>query len=267
MKDVFTYIGIIALSLFSFYYTDKVVNIFKGNDPIMLEIMEAEENYNIPCFEGSISEEGIVLGVKGKKVNKIESYNNMKAIGYDDSLLVFEEVQCNITKDNNLNKYILSGNPSKNAISIIIKVNEGNIDEYNNLSLEKGVKFSYLIDDKTLNKYKEKLIFNNNEILYGGSSSKKLKEYIKFMKNNNMSSYCVSLDKDNLELCSKENINVIKTDNYFMNKVYVKMKEVIKSGEFIIVEDKINNIEELRIMINYLSNKGFKILTINEHLM
>lgn len=267
MKEIFTYIGIIALSLFSFYYTEKVVNIFKGNDPIMLEIMKAEENYNVPCYEGSVSKEGVILGVKGKKVNKIESYNNMKAIGYDDSLLVFEEVKCNITKENNINKYILKGNPTKNAISIIVMISKGNIDEYVKLGLEKDVKFSYLVDDKGFKKYKDKLFNINSEILYSGYSSKRLKEYIKMMKKNKMSTYCISLDKDNLDLCSKENINVIKTSNYFSDNVYINSKKIIKSGEIIIIDDDLKNVEELRVLINYLNNKGFKILTISEHLL
>lgn len=266
MKDVFTYVGIIALSLFSFYYTDKVVNIFKGNDPIMLQIMKAEENYNIPCYEGSVSKEGIILGVKGKKVNKIESYNNMKAIGYDDSLLVFEEVECNITKEDNINKYILRGNPNRHAISIIIKVDEGNIEEYNKLAIEKNISFTYLVFDKELSKYKEKLLSINADVVYGGNSPEKLKEYLKFVKKSNKESFCVSSEIDNLNVCSKENVSVIKIKSCFENNVYIESKKKIKSGEFIMLQDEYDNIEELKILINYIKNKGYKILTVSKHL-
>ena len=47
MKDTLTYVGIIALALFSFYYTNKVMIMGGEKDPIVLEIMKLERKWTI----------------------------------------------------------------------------------------------------------------------------------------------------------------------------------------------------------------------------
>ena len=90
MKKYFEYIGLIALTLFSFYYTDKVTKIMNSKDPVMISIKEYKDKTKESCKEGYYTNDGVILGVNGKIVDVNESYSNMISKGYDEELMVFE---------------------------------------------------------------------------------------------------------------------------------------------------------------------------------
>ena len=48
------YLGIVALVLFSFYYTDQAVDIIKRNDPVMKNIQQDMESYKIESVSATI---------------------------------------------------------------------------------------------------------------------------------------------------------------------------------------------------------------------
>ena len=70
MKNYFKYFLIIGFVLFSFYYTDKVTKISEQNNVIMASINDYAIKHDSKCIEGSITEDGIVLGLSGISVNK-----------------------------------------------------------------------------------------------------------------------------------------------------------------------------------------------------
>ena len=69
MKKYFEYIGLIALTLFSFYYTDKVTKIMNSKDPVMISIKEYKDKTKESCKEGYYTNDGVILGVNGKIVD------------------------------------------------------------------------------------------------------------------------------------------------------------------------------------------------------
>ena len=44
MKETIKMIGLITLICFSFFYTDKVINVINEQDPIMIKINEVKQN-------------------------------------------------------------------------------------------------------------------------------------------------------------------------------------------------------------------------------
>ena len=44
-KPYLTVIGICLLTVFSFYYTNKLIEFSKSKDPIMIEIMKNKDDY------------------------------------------------------------------------------------------------------------------------------------------------------------------------------------------------------------------------------
>ena len=81
MKNIVKSIGLITLICFSFFYTEKVIDVVSEQDDIMIKIKEVKDNYKIDSVDATISENTIVPGINGREVDIEKSYQNMKQIG------------------------------------------------------------------------------------------------------------------------------------------------------------------------------------------
>ena len=54
MKNTFKIIGILLLTFFSFYYTNKVVELSKSKDPIMIKILKESKDYTLESVNATI---------------------------------------------------------------------------------------------------------------------------------------------------------------------------------------------------------------------
>lgn len=273
MKKYLEYIGILALALFSFYYTDKVTKIMNDKDPIMISIKEYKENTKETCKEGYYTNDGVVLGVNGKIVDINESYSNMVSKGYDETLMVFKEVKCNVRMNNTLDNYIVKGNEVKSSISLFILVKDLTLlDKIINISDTYNIKLNILVSGKLLNKNKEyfkKLYLDNYDIIYNGNNKEDLDLYIKNIKSfsNNDRLFCMSYkDVDNKEICNNKKINTLKT-NYIYDKNILNntIKNFEKGGFYIYKENNIL-VNELSSIINYIKGKNQSIVNISDML-
>ena len=123
MKKFFEYIGMISLACFSFFFTEKTVNVVKEADNIMIEIKKAVEMNKTESIDAIIKEDTIIPGIYGKVVDEEKSYQKMKRVGsYQENLLVYKQQKPNIQLKNQYDKYIISGNPKKNMVSLIFLV-------------------------------------------------------------------------------------------------------------------------------------------------
>ena len=68
MKKILSYIGVVILSLFSFYYTDKAGEIVRKNDPIMKEVMANKDSYSVEAVNAIIDGDYIISGINGKEI-------------------------------------------------------------------------------------------------------------------------------------------------------------------------------------------------------
>ena len=156
MKNYFKYFLIIGFVLFSFYYTDKVTKISEQNNVIMASINDYAIKHDSKCIEGSITEDGIVLGLSGISVNKNKSYSNMKGIGFDEKLLEYNKEECILSTNNNYDKYIIAGNNYINNISLVIDVNNGKyFSKMVKIAENKDVSINLLFNYEMLNKHIE----------------------------------------------------------------------------------------------------------------
>lgn len=265
MRNFFKYIGLISLTCFSFYYTKEIAEFMKNDDVVMKEIEEYASTHNKECIEGYITDEGVVLGITGLIVDKDSSYSAMKGTGFNSSLIKYKDSSCVVSKENNKKNYILSGNPHKKSISLIINITNGkSINEIISISKIKNIKLSFLIDYKYLENNKE-LLNNNYDILYKGNSEKDLKEFLKLLKNKN--TFCIYMNNnDVLDYCSNNDLNTIKTNKIYNNNYLSNIKKDLSKGDIIILDESINLKNELGVIINYIKSRGLKIITVTEHL-
>jgi len=267
VKKLFNAIGIICLVIISFVYTEKTVMVVREYDDIMIEIKKQK---NIEKIDSIISEDTIIPGILERKINISESYRNMKKLGfYKEELLVYEKVDNKNSLRNNLDKYIIGGNKSKNMVSIIFDLDwNTNINNILKIIKNNNIKVSFAVDDKWIS--------NNNDLL-----NEIAKEHTILIKDKNnfswvnmiikevlkQSTYCYANEKDKelLSICKNENINTILPLE-IKNNYLIETKQNLDSG--VLLSYKVNNNLEnnLDMIIKYIKNRGYTISNIVEHL-
>lgn len=273
MKKYFEYVGLIALTCFSFYYTERVTKIMNSKDPIMVSIEEYKDKVSVDCKEGYITSDGVVLGVNGSVVDVKESYSKMQGVGYNEDLMVFEEVECKVNLESTLDNYIIKGNDSKNSVSIFININDGSlIKEIIDIANSKDIKLNLIVSGSVLETHGEylKTVYENgHEIIYGGLEENDFKKYIKIMKEyeKNARTYCINTGiKDTLNMCKKEGINSLKTNNIYSKDIMLNTKNNLEKGNFYVYKENKNTLKELSSTINFIEGKQLKIVSITDML-
>lgn len=265
MKDKIKVVGILLLTGFSFFYTNKVSDIIKENDPIMKEIRQEKEVMKVNKVDRVIMGDEYITGINGCVIDEKNSYNKMKNEGqYKEDLIVMKEDE--IKKDNNL--YIVGGNKEKRNVSIVLLKNNEKMNNYfkkNNIFINYFLDGNYIIDNiDSLIK-----ISKNANIYSLGRNNTYNSKYIIYDNNviktnfNNESNYCLLKDKndDLLKLCSSYNMKTIKGD--FISDNYLSYtKENLYGGKIFIYDNITYN--DLIISINYILSKGYNIISLDE---
>ena len=265
MKDKIKVVGILLLTGFSFFYTNKVSDIIKENDPIMKEIKQEKEVMKVDKVDRVIMGDEYITGINGCVIDEKNSYNKMKNEGqYKEDLIVMKEDE--IKKDNNL--YIVGGNKEKRNVSIVLLKDNEKMSNYfkkNNIFINYFLDGNYIIDNiDSLIK-----ISKNANIYSLGRNNTYNSKYIIYDNNviktnfNNESNYCLLKNKDDdlLKLCSSYNMKTIKGD--FISDNYLSYtKENLYGGKIFIYEDI--NYKDLIININYILSKGYNIISLDE---
>lgn len=262
MKQYLKNIIVIFFVLFSFYYTDKVIEISKYNDTILVSINEYASSKDYECREGSINEYGIVLGFSGLKVDKNKSYSNMKGIGFKEELIEYKENKCILNKEDNVDKYIIKGNDYNKNISLVINIT--NTKYYKNMinvSNNKDVELNLLFNYNDLSNEIDN-ITNHSNILFKGKTNEELNNFIKILHNE---IYCVKIDDfDIKKICSRKKLNSINKVLEIQDNLLNNVKNSIKNGTIFFISENNKNLKELSTTINYIQSRGYKIVTINE---
>ena len=261
MKNYFKYFLIIGFVLFSFYYTDKVTKISEQNNVIMASINDYALKHDSKCIEGSITEDGVILGLSGISVNKNKSYSNMKGIGFNEKLIEYNKDECILSINNNYDKYIVAGNNHNNNVSLIIDVNNGKyFSKMLKIAENKEVTVNLLFNYETLNKYIES-ISNHNNILFKGKTREELNNYIKILHDE---FYCTNKEEDIINVCKSKKLNSINVINYIDKNLLLNIKKILNKGSIIFIKENEFNMSELSSTINYIKSKGYNIVSISE---
>ena len=273
MKKIFEIIGLLSLASFSFFITEKTTQVFENVDNIMIQIKENYKNYNTTSQDAIIDNNTIIPGIYGREVNIKKSYNKMKKNGYyNEDMYVYDYRKPNISLNDNIDKYIISGNKNNRYISLIFKVsNKLNnilkiIDKYN-IKVAFFVTNTYFEEhnDLIIELIKKGHIIGNlsNNLDYSDPSFGWMDTIIKSLTNQKQG-YCYYTDNiSNLEYCIKYKnytIKPIEIKNNLLNEV----KNNLKNGTMLSFEISNNQIKELDSIINYIISKGYEIVSIDK---
>lgn len=276
-KPYLTAIGICLLTVFSFYYTNKLIEFSKSKDPIMIEIMKNKDDYNKLSIDALINNNYITPGSEGLEVDVDKSYTKMKKLGkYNDNLYVYDVVKPTISIKDNYNKFVINGNTTKKEVSLIFKVNDlKNIENINKILFNNNVSATFFIDgnikDDDINILK--ILDESNN--YFGNLGYNKKYSIKTIKYTN--ALLDRIDDDNHNYCyvEKDDINVLKTCSevkmYTIKPMVVSnifpftyIKQNLENGKIFSLDTNSYTLKQLDLIIKYVRQKGYDFVTLEE---
>lgn len=276
MKKFFSYVGVISLMLLSFFYTEKTVEVVKEYDDVMIRLKEYSSKEKNEAIDAKIDGNTIIPGIKGIQVNINSSYSKMKKYGvFNSSLVEYEYVNPQITLQDNMDKYIISGNPQKRMVSLVFLIdNDSNINSIIDILDKKNIKGNFFINNDWLNNNSKNLksiidkghVIGNlsNNYNYLDSSFLWIDTVIKKIgKQKNNYCYFKEENLEELNMCALYGNYSIKPIN-IINYPYKEVREKLSSGSILAFKINPTLIEELPIIINYINSKGLIIGNLNE---
>lgn len=277
MKKMFQVIGIAFLTCFSFYYTDKMVEISKSKDPLMIEIVSKQDDFNTYKMESVIYDDYILSGTKGKVVNVKESYMKMKNLGkYNENLYVYKEDLPNDLIKDNLDKFIIGINTDRQDISLVFRVSDcNNIDKILTILSDNNIKATFFIDGKIIELYpyivnsiiKQGHYIGNYgyDMKYNDTDLSKTNKILKKYSNYDIR-YCYTdeVDYDILNTCKNNKMNTIKPKYVYDNYLYDNIKKDLKKGNIYSLGTNNYIVNELDTMIKYIKQRGYSFKTLEQ---
>lgn len=269
LKKYIKVFGVLILTGFSFYYTERVTRLIKDKDPIMIKINSVKDNSYISGIEPVINNDEYITGLNACEVDVEESYYQMKKYGeFNDELLVMKEVENNNSlKD----KYIVGGNKYDKNIGLIFIVDDDLDNDLTYYIDEKGIRVNFFMSKDFLenNNMTVKFLSEKNNIYYLGNNGKYDDEYMLYMNNfiqmnsNNESKYCIVDEKNSntLKLCSQYGMRTIKT-TYLTDNILTDIKDNLTNGNIIAI--KSDDIDKIKLSVNYIISRGYNLVSLDE---
>lgn len=270
MKNMVKLLGLMVLIGFSFFYTDKVIEVIREEDEIMIELESVEDIYKVLPVDATVLGNTIVPGLSGRNINIDESYKKMKSNGlFNKNLIVFDEVSPDISVDSNKDKFIIKGNNNKQMVSILFVLDSdkyfSKIEEIldsKDVMANYFVSYSYLINNSI--KIKE---FDNHEVYSYGEDGVYTPDNLLFSSNlisritDNEAKYCLAsnMEKEILALCKENDLYTIVPTIMGGDSPYKNVKDNLTSGSIILFSMNKETVNELSVVIDYIKGKGFKI--------
>lgn len=251
MKNLFKYIGLTAVLLFSFYYTEKISNIVINNSSLVVAINENSKNYNIEAVSAIIEDEYIIPGLNGYSVNVLKSYDKMKHLdAFNSYYLAYDEISPNISLENNKNKIIKYGNKAKNGVAIIIKDNISLI----NYAGEKNIKITRIIDKNTFDKNSWYEQINNDYEEY--------KKVESMLNNNNINENICFVNNNLIDICKENKKYLVEASITLNNYNLAAIKDSVKSGYIIFVNDDVSLVD-FKILIRQIYYQDLNVISLS----
>ena len=277
MKKTFEIIGLISLICFSFLYTEKITTVIEKNDDILNEIEIVASQYKIKPINAIVSNNNVIPGIFGKEVDIKQSYKKMKKINnFNSNLLVYKEIEPDVSVKEMYDKYIVSGNMQKKEVSLLFLIEKNdNIDEVINILKKYEISSTFYIDGNWFENNNEKIIDLINEgFLIGnlGYNYKYNVSGISWMNTivtkigNQKNTYCYTEidNEDLLNICKNNQSYTIKPNIITNINPLIEIKKDLKNGSIITLKINKTTIEQLPLIIEYINSKDLKIVNLEE---
>ena len=247
----FKYFGIVAIMLFSFYYTDKIANFMLEKNKLYQEIANVKNNYTEQSVSAIIDGDYIIPGLNGSEVAVKDSYYNMKSLDtFNEYYLVFNETIPKITLENHKDKIIHKGNVQKKNVAFIME-NDATLKEF---FLNNNLKANILV---TLEDYSQKNSFEpiNND-------SKNYEKLESLLNNASLNKNLCIINTNIIDICREKRKYLIEP-SILNNTTFLNIKNNLSSGDIFLVK-KGTNINSLKMLIKDINFQDLKIVYLSE---
>ena len=274
MNKFFQILGLIGITIFSFFVTEKTVLVVNNMDDIMIQIKQNKDKYKEQSIKATIKDNTIIPGINGRIVNVKRSYKNMKINGYySDKLFVYDYNKPIISLEDNKNKYIIKGNPTKRMISLIFKVkNNTNITNIISILNNYGAKSTFFVDINWFTNNTnlvEQIIKDGHNvgILLDNYESDDFLWTDTVIKNINKQKHGFCYNAEKIEVCAQNNDYTIRPIEISEYTPLVDLKKYIDSENLFSFEVNSELKKELINIIIYIKSKGKKLENLENHIL
>lgn len=274
MKRIYPVMLSLLLLYFSFYYTSKVVDIIRSKDPIMMKIKKEKNKYEENGKNAIVKDNRVTPGKNKKVVNEKESFMKMKKYGtYNDSLYVFDEEKPNKKVDDYFDKYIESGRTDSNEVALLFQIKRfEDINKIIETIKMNDIKATFFLDGLYIENNRSETNYlkeQGHELeLLSYNDTLERENFIEglhalFNITNISPKYCYSEydNKSVLELCNSLSMHTIIPTIMANNNSFSIIKNKLKSGSIISLG---NSDKNLNTIINYIKQRGYKLVTLEE---
>ncbi len=247
----FRNLGILAIAMFSFFYTEKIANLTLEKNTMYQNIKNEAKNYEVSYVNAEVNGNYVTPGLNGKTVDIKDSYYNMKDINtFNSYYLIYNTVYPKVTLESNKDKIINHGNNLKKSIAFVLEYNEEIINFFksNNIDASILVDMNSFKKDETLEQINNEVSkFNNLETLIN-----------KYSKNSEL---CYLNDK-NEDICRKNKKFLVKSDKVINNVTFIEEKSKIESGDILYIEKNMD-VKNMKLIINSIIYKDLDIVRLS----
>lgn len=274
MKNIIKLIGLVTLIGFSFFYTDKVIEVIREEDEIMIELNNIKDLYQVEPIDATITGNTIIPGLNGREINIEKSYKQMKNSGlFNKNLIVYDSINPNISLRNNNDKFIIHGQNNKQMVSIIfVLYSDKYLSQIEEILTTKEVTANYFVTYEYLvNNSTQIKKMTNREFYSYGSNGEYTPDNLLFSNNlisritSTNAIYCLApnMEKEILNLCSENNLYTITPNIIGENSPYNSIKTNLNSGSIVLLSMNNETTKELATIIDYIKGKGLKISSLS----
>lgn len=274
LKKTIQIVVVLLLTIFSFYYTNKSIELIRMQDPIMKTIKNKESKYETKAINAIIKENTIIPGISGKVIDYDETYNKMKQYGaYNEVLTTLKEKKPAVSVEDYYDKYIISGNPAKKSVALIFKVEKRSPKQTIEILDSKQIKATFFIDGYYLeNNYNEIATMTNHqlELLSYNSTYDKIyfsasKDYLETITKKPLKyCYCDYDNKEIINLCQSLNMHTVLPTIKVTSNPFQEVKSKLSNASIIVfsITDQTNS--ELPTILDYIKSRGYTLTTLTD---
>ena len=275
LKKLIQFVGLCCFIFFCFFYTDRVMDVLREEDRIMVELKNIFDVVHMDAVDAVIINDTIIPGINGRTINMDKSYKAMKRAGFfSQDKIVYDVLQPDVSAVYHKDKYLIMGNEKRKIVSIIFLVDDNQyfdkiekIADSKNVVINYFVNYDYLVSHSTFIKK-----MNNREFYSYGDNGHYTPDNLLFSNNlisrisDNEANICMCLkkSKDVIDLCYKNDLYTIIPNIIVLNKPYDTVKSYLTNGSMILFYMKQDVVSEFSTIIEYIIGKGFKIVGLSE---
>ena len=274
-KKVIQVISVTLLMLFSFFYTNKSIELIRENDPIMKQIKETNTKYKVDPVNATIIGNKIIPGKSGKEIDYQKTYAKMKKYGtYNETLTVLKDIEPAVSVDDYYDKYIVQGNTERKNVSLVFKTDTiSNLLSILNILNQKNIPATFFVDGLLLENNTslfETMTQNNHELEILSYDNKYDEIYFDSALNylssitKRKGKYCYAEydQKEVIELCSKLKLHTIIPTVKTTTMPYKEIKDKLYNSAIITLPLSTITEEQLPAIIDYIKQKGYTFLSL-----